>query len=217
MLFRSDEQEEMLQLFTVNAADRGMTSETFLGQWPDIADRVPTADVVTVHHVAFNVGNIVPFLKALDAHARKRVIIEVPVVHPMSNMNEGWKHFWNVTRPTVPVAADLVEVLKEIGINATIEYFESEILLDKKVPDANKYIRRRLCLGEDRQDEVDAFLAAHPIPERRKLCGPLARLGISRDERPCQRRHQMVFLSGVHGRHRGPVARTCAGPATGGV
>lgn len=164
-----DEQEEMLNLFTDNAKDRGITSETFLGQWPDIAHDVPIADVVTVHHVAFNVGNIVPFLEALDAHALKRVVIEVPVVHPMSNMNEGWKHFWNIIRPTVPVAADLISVLKEIGITATIEYFESEILLDKKVPDANKYLRRRLCLSEDRQADVDSFLEEHPIPERRKL------------------------------------------------
>lgn len=164
-----DEQEEMLELFSENAKRYGVSVETVLGQWPAVSDQTPLADVVTVHHVAFNVGEIVPFLKALDSHARKRVVLEVPVIHPMSNMNEGWKHFWNVIRPTVPVASDLVEVLDEIGIDATIEYFEGEILLDKRVDGAEGFIRRRLCLPENRQGDVDAFLASHPLPERRKL------------------------------------------------
>lgn len=164
-----DEQQEMLDLFTNNAAKFGTSVETVLGQWPAVADSTPAADVVTVHHVAFNVGEIVPFLAALNAHARKRVVIEVPVVHPMSNMNDGWKHFWNLIRPTVPVAGDLINVLDEMDIEATIEYFEGEILLDKKVDGANGFIRRRLCLPEERQGEIDAFIAAHPLPERRHL------------------------------------------------
>jgi len=164
-----DEQQAMLDLYTANATKYSVSSETVLGQWPAVADATPVADVVTVFHVAYNVGEIVPFLAALNSHARKRVVIEVPILHPMSNMNEGWKHFWDLTRPTVPVAADLVTVLAEMGIKVNIEFFESEILLDKKVDGANGFIRRRLCLPEERQGEVDAFIQANPMPERRKL------------------------------------------------
>ena len=168
-LRQSAEQQAMLDLYTANAKKFSVTSETVLGQWPAVADVTPVADVVTVFHVAYNVGEILPFLEALNSHARKRVVIEVPVIHPMSNMNEGWKHFWNLIRPTVPAASDLITVLDEMGIKATIEYFESEILLDKKVDGANGFIRRRLCLPEERQGEVDAFIAENPMPERRKL------------------------------------------------
>jgi len=164
-----DEQQAMLDLYAANAKKYSVTSETVLGQWPAVAAETPIADVVTVFHVAYNVGEIVPFLAALNSHARKRVVIEVPIVHPMSNMNQGWKHFWDLTRPTVPAAADLVTVLSEMGIKANIEFFESEILLDKKVDGANGFIRRRLCLPEERQGEVDAFIEANPMPERRKL------------------------------------------------
>ena len=164
-----DEQQAMLDLYKANAEKFSVTSETVLGQWPAVADVTPVVDVVTVFHVAYNVGEIVPFLAALNSHARKRVVIEVPILHPMSNMNEGWKHFWDLTRPTVPAATDLVAVLAEMGIRANIEFFESEILLDKKVDGANGFIRRRLCLPEERQGEVDAFIAANPMPERRKL------------------------------------------------
>lgn len=164
-----DEQDAMLDLYKSNAAKYKVTVETVLGQWPAVAAETPAADVVTVHHVVFNVGEIVPFLAALNTHARKRVVIEAPVVHPMSNMSDGWKHFWNLIRPTVPQAGDLIKVLEEMGIRANIEYFESEILLDKKVEGANGFIRRRLCLPEERQGEIDAFLAANPRPDRRNL------------------------------------------------
>lgn len=158
----------MLQLFKANAKKYCVSSETFLGQWPAVADQTPMADVVTVHHVAFNVGNIVPFLAALDAHARKRVVIEVPINHPMTNMSQGWLHFWGLARPSVPAAKDLIAILAEMGIAASIEFFDGEILLDKKLPEGNSFIRR-LCLPEERQGEVDAFLAVSPLPLTRKL------------------------------------------------
>jgi SAM-dependent methyltransferase len=164
-----DEQEAMLDLYRAGAEKYSVSIETVLGQWPAVANITPVADVVTVHHVVFNVGEIVPFLAALNSHARKRVVIEAPVVHPMSNMSDGWKHFWNLIRPTVPQAGDLISVLDEIGIKAHIEFFESEILLDKKVEGANGFIRRRLCLPEERQGEIDAFLDSNPRPDRRKL------------------------------------------------
>lgn len=164
-----DEQEAMLQLFTANAERYHVSSETVLGQWPAVAEQTPMADVVTVHHVAFNVGDIVPFLAALDAHARKRVVIEMPINHPMTNMSQGWLHFWGLTRPSVPAAKDLIAVLAEMGITASIEFFDGEILLDKQLPEGNSFIRRRLCLPEERQGEVDAFLATSPLPNKRKL------------------------------------------------
>jgi hypothetical protein len=113
----------MLDMFEKNAADRNVTSEVFEGFWPAIADQVPVADVVTVHHVIYNVGDIAPFIKALNEHARKRVVIELPVVHPMSSWSPGWKHFWNIDRPTSPTAGDFMSVLSEIGINASSEDF----------------------------------------------------------------------------------------------
>jgi len=164
-----DEQEAMLALYKQGADKYGVTFETVLGQWPAVAEQTPIADVVTVHHVVFNVADIAPFLAALNSHARKRVVIEAPIVHPMTNMSDGWKHFWNLIRPTVPQAGDLISVLDEMGIKANIEFFESEILLDKKVEGANGFIRRRLCLPEERQGEIDSFLEANPRPDRRQL------------------------------------------------
>lgn len=164
-----DEQQEMLNLYSANAVKYGVSHHTILGLWPAVADHTPQADVVAVHHVVFNVGNILPFLQALDDHAIKRIVIEAPVHHPMSNMNAAWKHFWNLERPHVPHISDLLDVLKEIGIDAQIQYFTSEFALDKRSAQSNENMLRRLCLTGDREAELVQFLEDNPAPVRREL------------------------------------------------
>nr|MCH9738278.1 class I SAM-dependent methyltransferase [Actinomycetes bacterium] len=68
-LIAVDHQQEMLDEFLKAAEARGAIAHAYLGDWPDIADLVPEADVVLCHHVAYNVAQIVPFLEALNAHA----------------------------------------------------------------------------------------------------------------------------------------------------
>jgi SAM-dependent methyltransferase len=164
-----DHQLEMLEMFQTNAIDRNLEVETFQGFWPAIADSVPQADVVTVHHVVYNVGDIKPFIEALISHARKRVVLELPLVHPMTPRSKGWKHFWNLERPTSPTADDFLEVLKEVGIKANIEKFTGRILLDEGEDDRVEYTRMRLCLPESRRDEIVEFLKTDPSPTSREL------------------------------------------------
>ena len=164
-----DQQQEMLDLFEGNAKDYGVSCETYLGAWPDVAEEVPLADVVTVHHVVYNVGNIKPFIEALDSHAVRRVVIELPIVHPMTPMTAGWKHFWNISRPTQPTAEDFMNVLKELKIDAKIQYFNGPILLDKVIAEFEKPLRIRLCLPESRNEEVKAFYSENPLPTTRDL------------------------------------------------
>ena len=164
-----DQQQEMLDLYSENAKKFNVSSETFLGDWPDISNQVPTADVVTAFHVVYNVGEIKPFIEALDAHAGKRVVLELPTAHPMTAMAAGWKHFWNLDRPTKPSAEDLIKVISELGINAEIEYFSGPILLDKVISEFEKPLRIRLCLPETRDEEVKAFFTQNPLPTTRNL------------------------------------------------
>lgn len=164
-----DHQREMLDMFESNATVRGLTSEIIEGFWPDVADQVPVADVVTVHHVVYNVGDIAPFIMALNEHARKRVVIELPVIHPMSSWSTGWKHFWKIDRPTSPTSDDFMNVLTELGFNAHQENFSGEILLDKQLEEAADYTRIRLCLPKERINEVRDFLEMNPSPTSRSL------------------------------------------------
>jgi SAM-dependent methyltransferase len=164
-----DHQLEMLDMYTQNAKSRGIDSEVHEGFWPAIADEVPVADVVTVHHVAYNVGEIEPFLKAVDSHARRRVVIELPLVHPMTSASAGWKHFWNLIRPISPNANDLMLVLKEMGIDAQIEKFSADFPLEQSGEEIAERTRVRLCLPPSRLNEVKAFLIEHPFATKREL------------------------------------------------
>ena len=163
-----DRDPAMLERFEHNARNRGLRVETIEGLWPDVADRAPRADVVLAHHVVYNVADIEPFIRALDEHARARVVLELPLSHPMSGLNDAWRHFWGVERPTRPSADDLMAVLAEMGVAANLEQFDAppRHRLDVMV---SRMATIRLCLPASREGEVAEFLAVHPPPDVRSL------------------------------------------------
>ena len=164
-----DHQSAMLEMFTANATKRGATSEVFEGFWPAIAADVPIADVVTCHHVVYNVADIASFLSALDKHATKRVVIEMPQHHPHSAHSEAWKYFWNLDRPIVPTPQELLDVLSEIGIVAQVEYWDTPLPTDRDLSSATEFTRIRLCLTADRDPEIRSYLESQPLPSKREL------------------------------------------------
>lgn len=172
MLVGVDHQQEMLDAFAAAAAARGARSHQFRGDWPDIADQVPECDVVVCHHVAFNVAQIGPFLLALDTHALKRVVIEVPMHHPLSNTNALWLRFWGLERPVVPTAHDLVAVCRALGLDAHVELWK-DVTWGRRVDlgDAERvrFTRTRLCLPADRDPEVAAALRELGDPPPREM------------------------------------------------
>jgi len=164
-----DHQPEMLTMFNENAKQRGINSETFEGFWPAVAKQVPSADVVTCHHVVYNVQEIVPFLNALNDHAHKRVVIEMPAKHPLANMDKAWNHFWQLARPTDPTPQDLVEVLGEVGIKASIHYWSGVMRQETDIEQAAEFMRIRLCLPKNRLNEVKEFIIKESPSLEREL------------------------------------------------
>jgi SAM-dependent methyltransferase len=164
-----DHQPEMLVMFSANAARRGVTCEAVEGVWPSVANRTPEADVVTAHHVVYNVADIVPFLRALDDHARDRVVLEMPDHHPLALMSEAWRYFWELERPEDPTPADLLDVLREMGIDAHREQWRGPMRAEQNLEQAAHFTRIRLCLPESREDDVREFLESHQTPITREL------------------------------------------------
>lgn len=164
-----DHQSEMLTMFANTAEEKGLTHQEFLGDWPDIANQTPIADVVTCHHVVYNVSDIVPFVSQLSNHARRRVVLEMPQEHPLATMREAWKEFWDLDRPTGPTPIDLVHVLQEMGIDAQLELSEGGSPRSVDPNDAVKFMRIRLCLSADRDGDIKDFLDRHPQDKKRKL------------------------------------------------
>ena len=164
-----DHQSEMLDMFTENAKERNIDSKVYEGFWPQIESEVEVADVAVAHHVVYNVQDIVPFIAAMNAHARKRVVIEMPQHHPLSNLSEAWKYFWKIDRPENPTPQDFMDVLLELGINGHMQLWDGQLRQERNLNDAVRFTRIRLCLPESREPEVRDFLVNHPTSEIRPL------------------------------------------------
>jgi SAM-dependent methyltransferase len=154
-----DGDEQILSMLAARAAEAGLAVTTVTGRWPDVAGQIGVADVVTCHHVVYNVPALMPFLTALTSHARRRVVIETAAAHPLTALNQLWLHFHGLTRPTGPTAADLLAILAEAGIKAGHTEWSRPAEADyASFAELVDVTRRRLCLPIDRASEVEAAL-----------------------------------------------------------
>jgi hypothetical protein len=103
----------------------------------------------------YNVADLGPFVAALNAHARRRVIAEITQRHPLTALNPLWRRFHGLTRPDGPTADDAVAALRDLGLAPEVirwsrspqaEYGSFAELVD--------VTRRRLCLPPEAGTEV---------------------------------------------------------------
>lgn len=154
-----DADERMLTLLAERAGAIGLDLRTVVGTWPAVAGQVLPADVVTCHHVLYNVPDVEPFLAALTSHARRRVVVETTTVHPLTVLSPLWLRFHGLTRPTRPTAADLLAILSEMGLKAGHTEWTRPAEADyASFPELVDVTRRRLCLPPERAGEVEAAL-----------------------------------------------------------
>jgi SAM-dependent methyltransferase len=165
-----DESEAMLRAFAGAADAAGVPHEEFQGRWPEVAREVPVADVVVCGHVLYNVSPLVPFAEALTAHCRRRVVVEVTLLHPASDLNRLWRHFHGIDFPARPTLDDGVAVLREMGLAVEVERWEAPPRADGDLRVLAAFARRRLCLPPEREAEVEALLdPADPLPMTRQV------------------------------------------------
>ncbi|RZQ64630.1 class I SAM-dependent methyltransferase [Amycolatopsis suaedae] len=155
-----DTDAELLSAFERRAAALGVPCRVVRGTWPRVAGQAEVADVVVCGNVVYNVADVEPFVRALAAHARRRVVVELAAAHPLTELNELWWRFHRLRRPDGPTAEDFLRVLEQLGIRAEVtrwrrparaEYATAGELVD--------VTRRRLCLPPERAGDVEAALA----------------------------------------------------------
>lgn len=172
LLVGVDDGPGMLEVFAGAAEQLGVAHREVEGTWPDVAPRVDAADVVVCHNVLYNVPDVVPFLAALTDHARRRVAVEVTAEHPTAPMRPLWAAIHGIERPTSPTADDLLAVLAEMGLDVGAEPFGRPYRpLGDDRAETVAMVRRRLCVGPDRDAEIEALLeaAAADDPVRRSV------------------------------------------------
>jgi 2-polyprenyl-3-methyl-5-hydroxy-6-metoxy-1,4-benzoquinol methylase len=176
-LTAADTSEEMLALLTERAAARGVRLRTVRGGWPQSAPRVPAADVVTCHHVLYNVAEVEPFVVALTEHARRLVIVEMTVTHPLSSLNDLWLRFHGLRRPEGPTCEDLLAIQTAMGLQVSSRRWRRPSGADyPSMAELTDVTRRRLCLPPRRADEVaDALIEAGVDPAKPQDLGSSGR------------------------------------------
>jgi SAM-dependent methyltransferase len=154
----------MLARLSERSAAAGVTARAVLGRWPDAAAEAGPADVVTCHHVIYNVPEIRPFVTALTGNARRQVVAEMTAQHPLVSLNELWLRFHGLRRPVAPTAGDLIQILEAMGLRPGHETWRRPGGRDYASFDEMVDVtRRRLCLPPERAAEVAAALAESGI------------------------------------------------------
>ncbi len=155
-----DPSSDMLQEFRARAEKSGAVVSLIEGTWPEVADRTPVADVVVCHHVVYNTPDIATFAGRLSDHARTRVVVELTEHHPLRRLNDLWMQFHGIRRPEDPTADDAVAVLNEIGVSPQRENWIPDAMTGfASREDLVAFVRRRLCLPQDREPEIEAAIA----------------------------------------------------------
>ncbi len=163
-----DSQPDMLTLLARRAEAAGLQPRLVPGTWPDVAAEAGQADVVTCHHVSYNVPEIEPFIEALTAAARRLVVLEMTATHPLVSLNPLWLRFHGLARPAGPTAGDLLAILDAMGVPALAERWQRPAGRDyDSFAELTDVTRRRLCLPPERAGEVGRALQESGVdPDR---------------------------------------------------
>jgi SAM-dependent methyltransferase len=151
-----DESADMLEGFLGSAREAGVEAAGVQGRWPDVSSDVEPADVVVCGHVLYNVGGLEPFVRALDDHARRRVVLEITSTHPLAWTADLWVRFHGLELPSGPSSDVAFEAIEQLGVEVRRD---DEARAPRsgdfeRREDAVALVRRRLCLPAERDDEI---------------------------------------------------------------
>jgi SAM-dependent methyltransferase len=163
-----DEDTEMLALLGGRAEALAGRVRLVRGRWPDVAAEAAPADLVTCFNVVYNVPDLLPFLAALTASARRLVVLELTASHPLVSLNPLWLRFHGLRRPDGPTAADVLAILAAMGTAAGHQRWQRAGGADySSFGELVDVTRRRLCLPPERAPEVaDALAEADVDPDQ---------------------------------------------------
>lgn len=143
-------------------------------RWEDA--EVPPHDVVFCANVLYPIADVVPFIRKLDAHARRVCAIIIRVDQMGALVEPLWPEIWGCERPPEPGLIDLYNLLFAIGIRANVRIAErpgAQRYTD--LDDALEQARNQLFLPADSHEHdhrIRAFLAERLLVTERGLEAP---------------------------------------------
>jgi precorrin-6B methylase 2 len=154
-----DTDAELLGAFAERADRVGLPARCVRGRWPDAAAEIGVVDVVVAGNVLYNVPDLAPFVVALTGAARRVVIVEQAVRHPLTALNELWRRFHGIERPSGPDLDDTLAALAELDIYPRVRRWTRPAGAEHaSYGDLLDVSRRRLCLPVSALSQIDEFL-----------------------------------------------------------
>jgi hypothetical protein len=124
--------------------------------------------------VLYPIGDVVPFLRKLEAHSRRRVYVYLRV-DPLPTDMGLWHEFHGTKLQDQPVHMDLLGVLAQLGVFPDVEVLEHRFSWTfATLDDAVVQVRNSLCLREDDEAATEKL---RRLLHQRMVRGPDGRLG----------------------------------------
>lgn len=149
----------------------GLEVEVVVGAWPGTAHRTPVADVVLSSHVVYDVPDIAPFVRGLDGHCLRGVVLEMTDVHPWTKMNFLYRAIHDLDRPDGPSVEDLVGVVvAELGAEVGVVRWErAPDLWFRSWQEILDYYGKRVVVPKPRRPELRPLLEEFVTPKGDRL------------------------------------------------
>ncbi|MEX0785963.1 MAG: class I SAM-dependent methyltransferase [Dehalococcoidia bacterium] len=146
-----DPSEAMLAFLHEDIAAQGLNNvDVIAGAWPDAAERAPQVDVAISAHVVYPIEDIVPFLRALDGHARRYCFLNLMAGQPWFDQLDLWEAVHGEARMPQPTYIEVVNVLHQLGCLANVEIvFVETPRVFEGLDEAAERFSETVAAGED--------------------------------------------------------------------
>ena len=154
---------------------------TVEGRWPEppVVDAAGVADVALIAHVSYDIAAIGPFVRAMEASARRLCVAVLMERQPSSIADVCWPPVWGEERVALPALPDLVELLRARGRRPVIERMEREPRRFDSRAALEGFLRRQLWVEDGSAADRRFIEALEPI----LVVDAEGRAGL-RDQRP---------------------------------
>ena len=109
----------MCAVLRETAHESGIAVHVVESEWLDAG--VAPADVVLCSHVLYVIQNIGLFVRKLEAHARREVLVVMFKAPPQSQLYGLWERIHGEPRHALPSLPQLRDVLDELGVRYDVE------------------------------------------------------------------------------------------------
>ena len=170
----------MLDALVRLQAEHGITEiEVVQERWPPADPARLAADVALIAHVSYDIEDIGPFVRAMEAAARRLCVAVLMERQPSSIADACWPAVHGEERVSLPALPEFVELLEARGRAPVVERLSREPRRFGSRDELEAFLRRQLWIEPDGRagrrfaTALDELLVTHPD----------GRVGL-RDQRP---------------------------------